>query len=166
MEANPESLTRNMVRDLWALGVNRLSLGVQSLDNGVLQVLGRIHDADCARQAIRMAQERFENISIDLMCGIPGQTMASFERDVHEAVALGVKHVSVYPLAIEEGTPFDAMVARGELPEPDPDVQAEPDDAQMPFISSMISIDSPSMNSKLKFTLFGSRMYRSPLSFA
>ena len=125
MEANPESLTPNMVRDLWALGVNRLSLGVQSFDDGVLRTLGRIHDAGRAREAIRMAQERFENVSIDLMCGIPGQTADSFASDVREAVALGVSHVSVYPLAIEEGTPFDALVEAGRMPEPDPDVQAK-----------------------------------------
>ena len=124
MEANPESLTPNMVRDLWALGVNRLSLGVQSFDDGVLRVLGRIHDAQRARDAIRMAQERFENISIDLMCGIPGQTPESFAEDVREALRLGVKHLSVYPLAIEEGTPFWRMVEADEMPEPDPDMQA------------------------------------------
>ena len=125
MEANPESLTPNMVRDLWALGVNRLSLGVQSFDDAVLQTLGRVHDAARARAAVAMAQERFENISVDLMCGIPGQTLESFESDVRSAIALGVKHLSVYPLAIEEGTPFDALVAQGKLAEPDDDLQAD-----------------------------------------
>ena len=125
MEANPESLTPNMVRDLWALGVNRLSIGVQSFDDEVLRTLGRVHDAATAREAVQMAQERFENVSVDLMCGIPGQTMESFEQSVHEAVRLGVKHVSVYPLAIEEGTPFDRMVESGEMDDPDPDLQAD-----------------------------------------
>ena len=72
MEANPESLTAPMVRDIWALGVNRLSLGVQSFDDEVLRILGRAHDAEAARAAVRAAQERFENVSVDLMCGIPG----------------------------------------------------------------------------------------------
>ncbi|MDO4533834.1 MAG: radical SAM family heme chaperone HemW, partial [Coriobacteriia bacterium] len=125
MEANPESLSANMVRDLWALGVNRLSLGVQSFDDRVLATLGRVHDAQRARDAVKMAQERFENISIDLICGIPGQTKKSFEADVRTALELGVKHVSIYPLAIEEGTPFDAMVESGEIAEPDPDAQAD-----------------------------------------
>lgn len=125
MEANPESLTPNMVRDLWALGVNRLSIGVQSFDDEVLKVLGRVHDAERARGAVAMAQERFENISIDLMCGIPGQTMESFERSIQQALDLGVKHISVYPLAIEEGTPFVAMVSSGQMPEPEEDVQAD-----------------------------------------
>ena len=125
MEANPESLTCEMVRDIWALGVNRLSLGVQSFDDEVLSILGRAHDADAARRAIAAAQERFENISIDLMCGIPGQSLESFEVGVREAVALGVPHVSVYPLTIEPGTPFYRMVMKGRMPEPDDDAQAE-----------------------------------------
>ena len=125
MEANPESLDGNMVRDIWALGVNRLSIGVQSFDDGVLGILGRAHDAQRARDAVRMAQERFENVSIDLMCGIPGQSAESFEASLQEAVRLGVKHVSVYPLAIEPHTPFDQLVLAEEMEEPDEDVEAE-----------------------------------------
>lgn len=124
MEANPESLTAPMVRDIWALGVNRLSIGVQSFDDEVLRILGRAHDAEAARAAVRMAQERFRNVSVDLMGGIPGQSLASFEASVREAVALGVTHVSVYPLAIEPHTPFDRAVMRDEMPEPDDDVEA------------------------------------------
>ena len=125
MEANPESLTGNMVRDVWALGVNRLSIGVQSFDDAVLETLGRAHSADDARAAVRTARERFENVSIDLMCGIPGQSAESFAQSVREAIELGVPHVSVYPLSIEPHTPFDAMVLSGALPEPDEDVQAD-----------------------------------------
>ena len=125
MEANPESLTSNMVRDIWALGVNRLSIGVQSFDEDVLRTLGRAHSALDARRAVERAHERFENVSIDLMCGIPGQSAESFASSVEEAVALGVSHVSVYPLTIEPRTPFDRMVLSGELPEPDDDVEAE-----------------------------------------
>ena len=124
MEANPESLDGNMVRDIWALGVNRLSLGVQSFDDEVLSILGRAHDAARAREAIRIAQERFENVSIDLMCGIPGQSIESFESSVREAVESGVKHVSVYPLTIEPHTAFDKAVLSGEMEEPDDDVEA------------------------------------------
>ena len=124
MEANPESLTAPMVRDIWALGVNRLSIGVQSFDDEVLRILGRAHDAEAARAAVRAAQERFENVSADLMCGIPGQSAESFAESVREAVALGVTHVSVYPLTIEPHTPFDAAIMRGEMDEPDEDVEA------------------------------------------
>lgn len=124
MEANPESLPAPMVRDIWALGVNRLSIGVQSFDDEVLRILGRAHDAEAARAAVRTAQERFRNVSVDLMGGIPGQSLASFEASVREAVALGVTHVSVYPLTIEPHTPFDRAVMRGEMPEPDDDMEA------------------------------------------
>lgn len=115
LEANPESLTEAMVKDLYALGVTRLSLGVQSFNDDLLRMLGRIHDADRARQAIRTAQLRFENVSIDLMCGLPGQTRGSFLKDLEEAVSLGVSHISIYPLTIEDGTPFASLVEKGRL---------------------------------------------------
>ena len=105
MEANPESLDGRMVRDVWALGVNRLSLGVQSFDDAVLRTLGRAHTADDARRAVEAAQTRFEE-------------------SVREAVRLGVTHVSVYPLTIEPHTPFDAAVLAGDMDEPDDDVEA------------------------------------------
>lgn len=125
MEANPESLDANMVRDIWALGVNRLSLGVQSFDDDVLSILGRAHDAQRAIEAINQAHERFENVSIDLMCGIPGQTTASFEQSLQTAIDLGVSHISIYPLTIEAHTPFYNAVMTGEMAEPDDDVEAE-----------------------------------------
>ena len=125
MEANPESLDERMVRDVWALGVNRLSLGVQSFDDDILRILGRAHDSNRAVEAIREAQTRFENVSIDLMCGIPGQTLASLEQSVNLAIELGVTHVSMYPLTIEPHTAFDRAVLSGDMPEPDEDVEAE-----------------------------------------
>lgn len=125
MEANPESLEGRMVRDIWALGVNRLSIGVQSFDDEVLSILGRAHDAARARAAVHQALERFDNVSVDLMCGIPGQSASSFESSLREAVQLGAKHVSVYPLTIEPHTPFDRLVLAGEMDEPDDDVEAE-----------------------------------------
>ena len=135
MEANPESVSANMVRDIWALGVNRLSIGVQSFDDAVLRTLGRAHTADGAARAIAAAHERFENVSVDVMCGIPGQSAESFEATLSRALELGVAHVSVYPLTIEAGTPFDRMVPSGELPEPDDDVEAE----QMEAAASLLS---------------------------
>lgn len=125
MEANPESLTPAMVRDIWAMGVNRLSIGVQSFDDDVLGVLGRAHSAQDAANAVKMAKERFGNVSVDLMAGIPGQSAESFANSVQTAIDLGVKHVSVYPLAIEPGTPFDKAIMRGQMEEPDEDVEAD-----------------------------------------
>lgn len=124
MEANPESLTPEMVKDIWALGVNRLSIGVQSLHDETLRTLQRIHTAEKARQAISMARERFDNVSVDIMCGIPGQDPEDYCKDLAEVVELGANHVSVYPLTIEEGTPFDRMIESGELTETPQDDQA------------------------------------------
>lgn len=124
VEANPESLDERLVRDMWALGVNRLSIGVQSFDDGILKLLGRAHDSKRALEAIVCARDRFENVSIDLMCGIPEQDDAVFEESLRRAVELGVKHVSVYPLSIEPHTPFDQLVLSGDMREPDEDAQA------------------------------------------
>lgn len=137
MEANPESLDARLVRDIWALGVNRLSIGVQSFDDEVLKVLGRAHDSASAKSAVATAQERFENVSVDLMCGIPGQSDESFESSLRQAVALGVTHVSVYPLSVEPHTPFDKLVLAGEMDEPDDDAQA----AQMELASSILEAE-------------------------
>lgn len=125
MEANPESIDERMVKDLFALGVTRISLGVQSFDDAVLRILGRPHSALDAERAISAIKQRFENFSIDIMCGIPGQSLASLKQSVRRAVALGVPHVSVYPLTIEEGTPFMRLLQAGELPEPDPEAAAD-----------------------------------------
>lgn len=125
MEANPESLTERMVADTWALGVNRLSLGVQSLDDTVLGVLGRAHSAKDALDAIAAARTRFRNVSADIMCGIPGQSEVSLRESLLRVVDAGAVHVSVYPLAVEEGTPLHKQMMRGRFPEPDEDVQAD-----------------------------------------
>ena len=125
LEANPDSLNERLVRDLWALGVNRLSIGVHSFNDAELQALGRIHTAQQARDAIAAAKERFENVSLDLMCGIPRQSLKSFRESLQEAIDAGVTHISVYPLTIEEGTPFDIKVQSGELPDINPDFQAD-----------------------------------------
>ena len=124
VEANPESLTPEMVKDLWSLGVNRLSIGVQSLDDGILNMMGRIHDAKRARYAITMARDRFENVSADVMCGIPGQTDAMLEDTIGQLLELGVTHISVYPLSVEQGSPLDKLIMHGKFPEPQEDVQA------------------------------------------
>ena len=124
MEANPDSLTPELIRDIYALGVNRLSIGVQSFDDGLLETLDRIHDSARAKQAVLDARERFENVSVDLMCGVPGQTPEMFEADVQTAVDLGVTHVSVYPLTIEDHTPFRRMVDSGEIDDVDQDKEA------------------------------------------
>ena len=122
LEVNPESLTEAMVKDLFALGVTRLSIGVQSFDDEVLKTIGRVHDAAQAKHAIELAQLRFENISVDLMCGLPGQTKESFLGSLKTAVDLGVVHISIYPLSIEEGTPLHALMERKSFEESEDDL--------------------------------------------
>ena len=88
------------------------SIGVQSFDDGLLSFLGRVHSSSQAKRAVELAQIRFDNVSIDLMCGLPGQTEEGFRNDLELALQLGVKHVSVYPLMVEEGTPLFQRVEK------------------------------------------------------
>ena len=88
------------------MGVNRLSLGVQSFDNDLLQMLGRAHDSKKADEAIETARKRFDNVSIDLMCGIPGQSEDVFRKSLEHAIELNLPHISIYPLTIEYNTMF------------------------------------------------------------
>lgn len=125
MEANPESINQRLVNDLWALGVNRISLGVQSFDDEVLTFLGRAHNATQAATAITQAKKRFENVSCDIMCGIPGQSTSSLASSLMRAINLGVTHISVYPLTIEPGSAFYREVISGILEEPNEDVSAQ-----------------------------------------
>ena len=123
-EANPESLTAELAAALATSGATRISLGVQSFDDAELKALGRIHSAARAHAAVKTARGAGLDVSIDLMCGIPLQTPESWRAALEESLASGVAHVSVYPLTVEEGTPFDRMCASGELSEPDEDFQA------------------------------------------
>jgi oxygen-independent coproporphyrinogen-3 oxidase len=129
LEANPEDLTGDYLAGLreenfppaiegWqpkADGAvfNRLSIGIQSFDDGLLKMMNRRHDAGRARQAVMAARQNgFDNISIDLIYGIPGMTQRQWERTLDEAVALGVQHISAYHLTIEPGTAFGRMARR------------------------------------------------------
>ena len=123
-EANPESLTAELAAALAKVGVTRVSLGVQTLDNTELTAIGRIHDADRALAAIMMVRDAGLDVSCDLMCGLPGQTAVSWQRTLEGVLAAAPHHVSVYPLTLEEGTPFYRMACRDESLEPDEDFQA------------------------------------------
>ena len=130
MEGNPGTLTPESLAMYRAAGVNRLSLGVQSLDDGLLASIGRIHTAAQAEQAVRMAREAgFDNLSLDLMVGLPGQTAEQWRSTLARALALGPEHVSCYALIVEEGTPLAAQVAAGTCaPLPDEDALFEMDE--------------------------------------
>ena len=123
-EANPESLTAELVETLAAAGATRISLGVQTLDNDELAAIGRIHDADRALAAVATVKDAGLDVSCDLMCGLPGQTTASWQRTLDGVLAAVPHHVSVYPLTLEEGTPLYRMACRDESLEPDEDFQA------------------------------------------
>ena len=115
LEGNPGTLSPGKLAAYRAAGVNRLSLGAQSFDDALLASLGRIHTAAQIGEAVAMAREAgYDNINLDLMYALPGQTMAQWRATLQAAVALGVPHVSAYSLIVEEGTPMAARVARGE----------------------------------------------------
>lgn len=122
-EANPDSLTDALLGQLPEAGCTRLSVGVQSLHDAELQALGRLHDARQATERLAAAVATGLDVSCDLMCAIPGQTDASWQQTLAGVLASGVGHVSVYPLQIEEGTPFDERYADDE-PWHDTEIQA------------------------------------------
>ncbi len=106
LEANPGTVEAEKFRGFRAAGVNRLSLGIQSLNDRHLQALGRIHDAGEARRAAELALATFDNVNLDLMYGLPGQAPAEAEADIAALIALGAPHVSAYHLTIEPNTYF------------------------------------------------------------
>lgn len=123
-EANPESLTAELAIALAEAGVTRISLGVQTLDNTELAAIDRIHDANRALAAIATVKDAGLDVSCDLMCGLPGQTAASWRSTLDGVLEAAPHHVSVYPLTLEEGTPLYRMACRDESLEPDEDFQA------------------------------------------
>ena len=130
MEGNPGTVTAQSLAAYRAAGVNRLSLGVQSLDDGLLAAIGRIHTAAQAREAVALARAAgFDNVNLDLMLGLPGQSVAQWERTLDEAIALVPEHLSCYSLIVEEGTPLSAQLERGECaPLPDEDALCRMDE--------------------------------------
>lgn len=105
-EANPESLTLSKIRLLKSLGVNRLSLGLQSTFDKHLKTLGRAHNFETFLRAYTQAKKYFDNINVDLIAGLPNQTLAEFEQSVNLLISLKPQHISVYGLQVEEGTPL------------------------------------------------------------
>ena len=122
LEANPGTLTPEKLAVYRESGIKRLSIGVQSFDAGLLKSLGRIHSPEEAEAAVFMAHEAgFENISIDLMYALPGQTMAQWLDTLKRAASLPLKHISGYSLIVEEGTEMHRRVEEGEVSVPDDD---------------------------------------------
>lgn len=130
MEGNPGTLTKKNLMGYRAAGVNRLSLGVQSFDDTLLAAVGRIHTAAQAEQAVHMARAAgFDNLNLDLMYGLPGQTVSQWEQTLDRAAALEPEHLSCYSLILEEGTPlFRQVQDKTCMPLPDEDTLCRMDE--------------------------------------
>lgn len=116
VEANPGTVSLPQLCSLRKAGVNRISFGVQSFADALLHRIGRLHDGRQAVQAVRAAKKAgFDNISIDLMYGLPGQTLQALVRDLAVALELGIQHISIYGLQVEPGTVFAAWQAKNKL---------------------------------------------------
>jgi oxygen-independent coproporphyrinogen-3 oxidase len=132
LEANPDDLTESYIGMLLDLGFNRLSMGVQSFDNNMLHFLNRRHSAEKAIDAVKTSQQiGFTNISIDLMYGLPNQTMQVWDDTLNQAVDLGIQHISSYHLIYEKGTRLYRLLNIGE-------VKAIDEDLSLAMFSKMI----------------------------
>jgi oxygen-independent coproporphyrinogen-3 oxidase len=125
LEANPTSVDAGRFRDYRAAGVNRVSLGVQSLNDDDLRALGRLHTVDEALRAVALAQEIFPRASFDLIYARPGQTVERWRAELDRALDVGCMHYSLYQLTFEEGTPFHAARERGTMTELDASAAAD-----------------------------------------
>ena len=126
IEANPGDLDLEACQRLVKAGVNRLSIGVQSLDNGLLSILGRRHDADQAMEALQIARNGgLSDINLDFMYGLPNQTMPQWQDTMQRMVSQRPTHISLYCLTLEEGTPLHHWVETGKLPQSDQDLAAD-----------------------------------------
>jgi oxygen-independent coproporphyrinogen-3 oxidase len=126
LEANPCTVDGGYFQKLRLAGVNRVSLGVQSLDDGELKFLGRLHSAAEALNAVRLVKKAgFDNVSLDFIYGIPGRLIDTWREMLKQITGLNVRHLSLYALTLEEDTPLGKAVKDGEIPAPDHDAAAQ-----------------------------------------
>ena len=126
MEVNPEDLSADYLEGLKSLGVSRLSIGIQSFNDADLKRINRRHTAQKAIEMVRLAQQiGFDNISIDLIYGLPQQTLTGWKVNIQQAIDLNVQHISAYSLTFEEGTMLTKMRDRGEVKEADEELSFE-----------------------------------------
>ena len=136
LEANPGSVLERNLQAYVGMGVNRLSLGVQSFDDHELAFLGRIHDVAAARRAIEKARRAgFGNLNLDLIHSLPGQTLSRWDENLRAALAYRPEHLSCYNLTIEQGTPFYSLMRKGEL-------QPKPPEAELKFLEKTAEIQA------------------------
>ncbi|MGO2746250.1 radical SAM family heme chaperone HemW [Microbacterium sp.] len=125
VEANPDTVTPDVVRTLVDAGVTRLSVGMQSAVPHVLAALDRTHEPENVRTAVEAAQDAGLAVSVDLIYGAPGETLSDWEASLDAAIELQPDHISAYALIIEDGTKLARQIRRGEVPAPDDDLQAD-----------------------------------------
>lgn len=126
LEANPGSVNQEYLRSLRSLGFNRLSMGAQSTDDDELKFLGRIHSRNDIYKSVQSARDAgFNNISLDMIFGLPGQKLNNWVSSLKDVIDLDLEHVSLYALTIEEGTPFGKLLKKGFMDMPDPDLAAD-----------------------------------------
>jgi oxygen-independent coproporphyrinogen III oxidase len=126
LESNPSDVSRDYLTALRMHGINRLSIGMQSAIDSELQLFARRHDNDAVVKAVSAARSAgFDNLNLDLIYGVPHQTLANWETTLSQALALKPEHLSLYALGLEDGTPMKAWVERGRLPVPDDDLAAD-----------------------------------------
>ena len=136
MECNPGALNREWLEGYRDAGINRLSFGVQSFHDDELKFLTRIHTAEEAEKNIRLVRSVFENVSLDLIFALPGQTMERWEENMRRAVELGTDHISAYALIFEEGTPLNRMRLRGNVTPAENDLEGEMYEATVAYLES------------------------------
>jgi putative oxygen-independent coproporphyrinogen III oxidase len=124
LESNPASAEAARFRDYRAAGVNRVSLGIQALNDADLKFLGRLHNVADAKAALAMAMGVFDRVSLDLIYARPRQTVAEWRAELAEALTFGTEHLSLYQLTIEPGTPFAILAREGKLATPEEDIAA------------------------------------------
>ncbi|MAR34080.1 MAG: coproporphyrinogen III oxidase [Chloroflexi bacterium] len=126
LETNPNDVSKNKFIDLISIGINRISMGVQSFDDSLLRMLGRRHDSKEAENSYKTLRETgFDNLSIDLMYGLPYQSIQSWENTLDKSIYLKPNHISLYSLQVENGTPLKSKINSGAYEKPDDDKAAE-----------------------------------------
>lgn len=126
MEMNPATVTVETLKDYKTLGVNRASFGVQTFNDTDLKRLARGHNAEDARHTFRLLREAgFDNVSFDLIIGLPGQTLGGWEKNLDEALSMQPEHLSLYLLEVHQGTPLAEQIRSGRQPQPDEELAAE-----------------------------------------
>jgi oxygen-independent coproporphyrinogen-3 oxidase len=137
LEANPGTVSLAYLRELRALGFNRISYGAQSANPNELRMLERIHNYNDVVDAVRWSRRTgFDNLNLDLIYGLPEQTLISWQNTVKLIVGLRPEHISAYALTVEPGTPFGRWAAKGLLPSPDPDLAAEQYEWTMDYLTA------------------------------